>query len=62
MECPLWVVTLVVVSLFSNNVQSNLTKYKLHNEIYTWMIPDTLLLLAREAEARRAGNRIIIME
>ena len=30
----------------------------LHSHIYTWMNPDdTLLAVAREAEARRAGNR-----
>ena len=39
----------VLVSLFSNNVQSKITKYKLHNHIYTWVIPDdTLLAVARE--------------
>ena len=33
-------------------------KYKLHNHICTWIMQDdTLLALAREAEARRAGNR-----
>ena len=51
--------TAVVVILFSNNVQSKNTKYKLHIHMYTWMIPDdTLLMVARETEAHSAGNRI----
>ena len=41
--------------LSSNKVQSVITKYKMHNHIYTWMIPGgTLLAVAREAEAHQA--------
>ena len=48
---------LVVVSLFSNNVQSKIIKWKVHNHICTWTIQsDTLLALAWEGEAHWAGN------
>ena len=51
----------VDISLFFNNVRSKITKFKFHNHMYTWIIPDvTLLAVAREAEARRAGNHKLI--
>ena len=43
----------LAVSLFSKNVQSYITKYC----TIRYKPADTLLVVAREAEARRAGNR-----
>ena len=47
----------VVVCLISFNVQERSQKTNLHNNMCTWMIPDdTMLAVAKVAEAHRAGN------
>ena len=44
------IVVVVIISLFSNNVQSKITKYKLYNDIYTQMMSDEAsLAVARES-------------